>query len=399
MNIHLRNRKPFAALSPVAMRAYLRAHGWTEANRLGDRALVFTREVGEETFEILVPVRETLGDYVARMAEAVHLLALVEQRPETEILADLGSTGCDIVRVRVPETADDGTIGLADGIALYTHTRDLILAAACSAEQPRAVYSNRQSQGVQQYLNKVRLGPTEHGGSVATLLSPVDPAVGPVNQTELRPDRSTDPYERAVTKMLVRALKAASEAVTETITTDRFGAFERRVGEGLSANLCEALAGLVDTVGPVDISVTWAQVRPLHGEEASAPARFGFSATAGPILREAARQFRSREPLIDGLSEDGTDGVYLLQPSGISSKTNIAALNAFEAYISVNNAFIEAALTGDARKDFTVVSSEIHETMLSRLMSASTEQPEYGSTQTQPVSSPITPKKTTKTTT
>jgi hypothetical protein len=102
-----------------------------------------------------------------------------------------------------------------------------------------------------------------------------------------------------VTLTLVRALRAAREAVTEAIATDGFEAFESRVENGISSNLCEALAGLTETVGAVDIGLTWAKVRPLQGGETSAPIRIDFTRTAGKVLHEAARQFRSREPLLE----------------------------------------------------------------------------------------------------
>ena len=38
------------------------------------------RDAHGESFEILLPLRDDIGDYLARMAEAVHVLAEVEQR-------------------------------------------------------------------------------------------------------------------------------------------------------------------------------------------------------------------------------------------------------------------------------------------------------------------------------
>lgn len=179
MNIQVRSRDSFASLSPLDLRAYLLARGWTEEDRLGDKALVLARQVAGEGFEILLPLREDLGDFVSRMAEAVHLLAQVEQRSETSILADLSLAGCDVVRVRAADAADYGTIGLIGGVTLYTQARELLLAAACAANAPRPVFHNRKPQVALDYLGNVRMGQTERGSYVATLLSPVDPALGP----------------------------------------------------------------------------------------------------------------------------------------------------------------------------------------------------------------------------
>ena len=301
MKVLVRDREAFATLSHLDLRAYLHARGWREEGRLGDKALILVRDAHGESFEILLPLREDIGDYLARMAEAVHVLAEVEQRAETSILADLSVAGSDVIRVRAMEASHDGTIPLLGGVALYTEARELLLAAACAAQSPRPVFHSRKPQMALDYMNNVRMGQSERGSYVATLLSPVDPALRSVSggQLPLLPEFEEEPYERLVTLTLVRALRAAREAVTEAIATDGFEAFESRVENGISSNLCEALAGLIETVGAVDIGLTWAKVRPLHGEETSAPIRIDFTRTAGKVLHEAARQFRSREPLLE----------------------------------------------------------------------------------------------------
>jgi hypothetical protein len=139
MKVLVRDREAFAALSHLDLRAYLHARGWREEGRLGDKALILVRDAHGESFEILLPLREDIGDYLARMAEAVHVLAEVEQRAETSILADLSVAGSDVIRVRAMEASHDGTIPLLGGVALYTEAREVLLAAACAAQSPRPV--------------------------------------------------------------------------------------------------------------------------------------------------------------------------------------------------------------------------------------------------------------------
>jgi hypothetical protein len=92
------------------------------------------------------------------MAEAVHVLAEVEQRSETSILADLSVAGSDVIRVRAMEASHDETISLLGGVALYTEARELLLAAACAAQSPRPVFHSRKTQMALDYMNNVRMG-------------------------------------------------------------------------------------------------------------------------------------------------------------------------------------------------------------------------------------------------
>lgn len=298
MSVIIRDREAFSALSHVDMRAYLQSQGWREEGRVGDKAAVLVREAGSTPWEILLPLREDIGDYLARIAEAVHIIAEVEERPEPSVLSDLIMAGRDVIRIRAADAADDGTLSIESGVALHAQAREVLLAAACSAHQPRPLFGNRKPPRALDYLNKVRLGQSERGSYVVTLLSPVDPALGQ-RQMRLAPEFEDEPFERQVTSTLVRALRATKAAVVEATASDRFEAFEDRFRQGVSANLCEALAHLVDVGGSVDLGVTWAKVRPPRPEDVQVPSKVDFGPSEGRILQEAARQFRGREPMLD----------------------------------------------------------------------------------------------------
>lgn len=298
MSVIVRDREAFSALSHVDMRAYLQSQGWREEGRVGDKAVALVREVGSRPWEILLPLREDLGDYVARLAEAVHIIAEVEERPEPSVLSDLLLAGRDVIRIRAADGADNGTLSIESGVSLHAQAREVLLAAACSAHQPRPLFGNRKPPRALDYLNRVRLGQSERGSYVVTLLSPVDPALGQ-RQMRLGPEYEEEPFERQVTSTLIRALRATKDAIVDATANDRFEAFEDRVRQGVSANLCEALAQLIDVGGSVDLGVTWAKVRPPRPEDVQVPSRVDFGPSEGRILQEAARQFRGREPILD----------------------------------------------------------------------------------------------------
>ena len=142
-----------------------------------------------------------------------------------------------------------------------------------------------------------------------TLLSPV---VSPPVQMSLVPDTDphNDPIERRGTRRLAEALAAARKATDDTNGGNSV-AFLASVNYGVSANLCEALATLTEALPALDISVVWARTWPR--DETRTAAR--FAAHDAPVLREAGRAFRSREPqpgvvpvgLVQRLTRDETD--------------------------------------------------------------------------------------------
>ena len=80
----------------------------------------------------------------------------------------------DVIRVRAAGS-DDGSVMLNDGVDLIRGARDLLLSAACSLREPRPVYRAGANREAADLLKQVRLGQTDQGSFVVTLLSPVVP--------------------------------------------------------------------------------------------------------------------------------------------------------------------------------------------------------------------------------
>ena len=139
-------------------------------------------------------------------------------------------------------------------------------------------------------MRQVHLGQTEQGSYVVTLLTPVVPP--PMGRAALFDSAADDaPFGRRMTQRLIEALTAAREATERTSAGDA-DAFPEAVARGASANLCDAVATLIEPFGGIDVGLTWARTWPA--ETARETVRFG--AFDAPILREAARRFRAWEP-------------------------------------------------------------------------------------------------------
>ena len=302
----MRNAGALESVQPLEFAAYLRASGWQEHEHVPERASIWSLDNGSNGgYEILLPLRRDFRDFVNRISEAVQTLEVAEQRSQLEILQELGTASADIVRVRVnPSDAANGSIPLDNGVSLFQRAREMMLAAACAAVEPRSQYQTRKPNRATEYLSKVHVGQTERGSYVVNLLSRVAPnleAATPSsteNVTTLFPTEpfdETDPFERQVTKQLAGALEATRTAAEYSAATGTIEHFNEAVAKGVSANLCEAIVGMNESGGEngLEIGLRWAPARPVRG---TSPLKVSFPADTMPLIGEAARIFRQTPP-------------------------------------------------------------------------------------------------------
>jgi hypothetical protein len=148
-----------------------------------------------------------------------------------------------------------------------------------------------------EYLSKVRMGQTERGSYVLTILSPVAPALAPEGELPLDLEPS-EPYERQVTRTLAEGLAAMEHAARDAAASGGLAGFEQAVQSGVSANLCDAVAGL-SAVSPgegLDIRIAWSRTRPMTNTVSS---RVFLGSDSIPLIQEAARLFKDTAPVED----------------------------------------------------------------------------------------------------
>jgi hypothetical protein len=299
MRVDITDRKMLSALPPTAVAAYLRARGWTAVE--SDAAFaVFERLEGEARVGIDVPLRPSAGDYSRRMAELIGNLELLEHRSQLEIYRDIVHANQDVVRLSV-DVPDPGRLGLEEASTLFSATRDLVLAAACSTHTRRAYFSNRKPLRAMEYIRKIRLAAPEIGSFVVVLESPVAPALSTMPAL-LTP--TAEPFERAVVLMLATAGARVRQSIGEATATGSLDRFADAVQVGVNANYCDALVRLLeeDDGRNVVLSFSWAPSRPPEGD---VPNRLAFSRSDAEVLRAATRYLKERAP-IAGFELTGT---------------------------------------------------------------------------------------------
>ena len=288
MKVRIRDIEALNAISPVALSSYARDEGWEKTEEYGKHADVY---VADGRPEIVVPRTTHLGDYAETVSELIAIFAEAAGRDELAMYRDLVTADRDVIRVRATES-EDGSVSVNDGVGFVEGARDMVRAAACSVRDPRPVYRAGANREAAEYLERVRLGQTEQGSFAVTLLTPVVPPPTRQPQPALDPALDSGPFERRVTDRLAEALEAARQA-TERTNAGETGAFSEAVASGVNANLCEALVQMIGPFPTLDIGLVWARTRPRP--RLSVP----FPGSDAPLLREAARTFRDREPRMD----------------------------------------------------------------------------------------------------
>lgn len=285
------------SLKPLELVQYLRAKGWQQDSELGTKATLWVRPDGGAD-EIVLPRRRDFGDFDLRMSEVLKTLAKTEARSQLDILRDVQTASADLVRLRAPaRDAVDGSLAIDSAVSFVESARDLMLAAACAAIDKRSYFATRKAQQATDYLQRVRMGQTERGSFVLTILSPVPPTLKS-EQGALFPVEPQEPYERAVTRTLAQSLAAVSAAAETAAAQGNMQPFIDAVQWGVSANLCDAIVRIshVSINEGVDVAIAWSPSRMVAAET---PHRIRLQGDAIPLIEEAGRLFRETSPLDD----------------------------------------------------------------------------------------------------
>lgn len=284
-----------ASPDPSDIQLYLRAKGWQQQEEASDSPVspdVWIRPVEGETYEVIAPSRRA-RDSAQRVAELLRTLAIAEDRSEQDVLRELTTAAFDIQYVHTRFPLPSGTAPLRDASRVLAAAHAMLSATTASLEQPSLVLPLRRPTRTRSLMKRVLAGPSSAGSYVVSIMVPVPP-MGTPRENPAPVDDRHEPFERAATKHLHQALMVAQAAAAAAYYSDvGLDAFLDRELSGMSANLCEALAGLAgEASAGFDVHFSWSLYRPVRELEPSV----SFDRYTIPILREAARELRKRMP-------------------------------------------------------------------------------------------------------
>lgn len=276
--------------SPADMLGWLRSSGWKEVESNG-RWTTLRKETSDDEAVVDVPLVSEARDYAQAAAHLIEDIAHIEQRKPSSVLADIRAASLDVIRLALRGSAlDGGGLPLRASVGTLQGARDLLLAAACSAADPRPAYLGRKSESAMGFLDVARWSRVEEGSVVLCLEVPVAPLLqGSLFESD---EPETDPG-RKVTRQLVSGMSALQAALPACSATDSIEPALEQVEQGLSANLCAATAKLIEEskAQELGLAVGFAPRRPAPR---ALVRRVAFRSNDLPILREIARGLQSR---------------------------------------------------------------------------------------------------------
>jgi hypothetical protein len=208
-------------------------------------------------------------------------------------------TSADVIRVRLAHRElEDGSLPLEEGALFFQKAKDMMLAAACATAGPRAYFPSKKPNQAMDYLRKTRLGQTEPGSFVLTIISRVPPSLSASNGALFEME---EPFERRVALTLAQSLTAVGTAAASAASTGSVESFISAVPKGVSANLCDALVGMtgsLDSRRALEVAFSWSRNRPLSSDQ-SIPGKILIPPDAMPMIAEAGRYFKETSPRED----------------------------------------------------------------------------------------------------
>jgi hypothetical protein len=275
--------------TPGDLAGYLLPKGWEHIST-NDYWAKYAKP-SEPGLIIEVPQKYGAAGYAKSVELLLVDLARLESRSAEAILRDVLAASLDVIRIAIQSLATvDGKIPIEAGRRVFDATRDLLLAAACSVLDPRPVFTSRKPDEAMRLLDRAKFGQTEVGSFVVTVECSVPPRLG--QGTLWAEDEDYDAsLERLTTLQLAHALSAAKTACQEAAASSKVDPFFEHLEQGVSANLCESIAELIDAASAqsVTMSVTFAARRPVSQ---AVPIVTAFAADNAAVLREAARRLR-----------------------------------------------------------------------------------------------------------
>lgn len=335
-------------LSIADFSRYLENHGWQVAFEQPFRTI--WRKFSGTKFlgEIVLPREETL-DKLNGITQALLRLADYEQLTPEMLYEKILNQQIDRIAIRViDESVKNGTIPLNDGVLLFEKAKHFVQAVAQATNKPKALYSASEGgKTVKAFMDSVRLGQTRVGSYVIELSYPVENIPLP-QQTESNELGSPFSFSRGVTHHLQKSMRKLKESVNHYKNDPTI--FAHLITEGVSGNLCEAIAGLSGTNQQREVEISL-----KNGEIINPQLEKDFAISFKPseieVIKIAGKYYKGEFTLPQGDilgTITGTHSNNLEQGGYITVKTKVHHKNS-EVRVDLNAEQYQTALQAHAQ--------------------------------------------------
>jgi hypothetical protein len=208
-----------------------------------------------------------------------------------------------------------GQFGLTDAVAALNGAQSVLTAVARAAlSGPRAVFDGVAPKEVRELLAHVRVGPIVPSGDLLIIRLPLGHAE----------PGGEPPLARRALLLLQRATLLLRDAADTARTTGEIEVFDDLVREGVSADLCLALARFAgpDPGAGFEVGFRWARTLPVE----TPPSTVAFADGTGRMLRQVGhrlRRLRREDAAVTGkigmLFDNGREDRFRVNVQGVAT--------------------------------------------------------------------------------
>lgn len=242
----------FATETPLEnFEIFLTAQGFIQTEILSNRAVIFESKSGHS---VLLPLSKDFADFPLRVADLVSSLAEILTLDRDSLSKTISSVGYDIFKIRTGIGRESFSVDLDDALDFLHNGYALVDYSAVLATSKNKIsyIQGRRTNEVASYLDTVRMGQTEPGSFVLTLLLPN------CDKSNLIDDKaSIVGLGQKVSDALVKGLQSSKAALDESLKI----AGARRT---FTANFANALAEIVGRSAEVQIGLDQRARNQMH---------------------------------------------------------------------------------------------------------------------------------------
>ncbi|MFL0682770.1 MAG: hypothetical protein ACJLTB_05975 [Algoriphagus aquaeductus] len=294
--------KAVPELKFTELQAYLRNTGWARIEVPKESIALFQKQIGNNFFETLLPLSKDYSDYSYRIVDVLENIAEAENREVHQVLTDLSIPPGDTVRFRViNKDTVGGTISFLEGFNLLEGAKKALFTTACDIVQPEKYHKRLGLKGAQQFIEECRLGQTEKGSFIASVICPF------VNQSpedkaqQLSIFNQEEEFRHSLTRKVTTRLMSSLAEIKSAIDRGEENRIVDLEGENIiSGNFLESIVELNSTKETTEIEIitSWS----VFAEEQPKIARaIKFSNDYIPVLENIISKIK---PVDKGFEDD-----------------------------------------------------------------------------------------------
>lgn len=294
--------KAVPELKFTELQAYLRNTGWARIESPKQSVALFQKQIENNFFETLLPLSKDYADYSYRIIDVLESIAQAENREVHQVLTDLSIPPGDIVRFRViNRDTIGGTISFLEGFNLLESAKKALFTIACDIVQPEKYHKRLALKGAQQFIEECRLGQTEKGSFIASIICPF------VNQTpedqaqQLSIFNRSEEFKQSLTRKVTRRLMSSLAEIKSAIDRGEESRIVDLEGEKIiSGNFIESIIELNSTkeITEIEITTSWSV---FAAEQVGIANTIKFSNDYIPVLESIISKIK---PIDRGFEDD-----------------------------------------------------------------------------------------------